>query len=94
MFKSLQSELRQTTLEKDELPDKLEQREACDSYDWENLVGHHNIEDPVNIISATKWNLVPPINIIKYYRAFKPLILRENDLIDIRPRRKISKEQF
>lgn len=50
MFKSLQTELRHTRLERDELQEKLEHQEECCYVNWEDLIGHNNIEDPVNMI--------------------------------------------
>ena len=52
------------------------------------------IEQPENVITSAMKNLAPPISIFQYYKAFKPLILKVNDLPDIRPRNNISKKQF
>jgi len=94
MFKALQTELRQTRSEKEELQEKIKLQEEHNTINWENLLGQNNIEDSVNMISATMKNLTPPISIFQYYQAYKPLILKWSSLPDLRNHSHLSEEQF
>ena len=76
-IKTFKAELQQTTNERDELQAKEEehQENTYDILQWENLLGYNKINDPVNTIAATIKNLAPPISIVQYYLAYKPMIL-------------------
>lgn len=95
IFKSLHAELRQTTSEKDELQEKIEQQEKCTLINWENLLGRSKIEDPVNMISATMENLAtPPVSTFQFHQAYKTLILKWSTLPDLKNQSILSTEQF
>lgn len=95
-LKTLKTELRQVTTERDELQGRLEQQEeeATQHPKWDNLLGLSKIEDPGNLITATMKNLPPPISIYQYYQAYKPMIFNWSNLPDLKIQSHLSKEQF
>jgi hypothetical protein len=95
-LKTLKAELQQTTNERDELQAKEEehQENTSDLLQWEHLLGYNKIEDPINTIAATMKNLAPPISIVQYYLAYKPMILNWSSLPDVRTKSHLSQEQF
>ena len=95
-MKTLKTELRQATTERDDLQEKLEQQEE-DSPEypkWNDLLGLSKTEDPGNLITATMKNLPPPISIYQYYQAYKPMIFNTSNLPDLKLQTHLSKEQF
>ena len=95
-LKTLKTELRQATTERDDLQEKLEQQEE-DSPEypkWNDLLGLSKTEDPGNLITATMKNLPPPISIYQYYQAYKPMIFNTSNLPDLKLQTHLSKEQF
>ena len=95
-FRNLKAELQQAISENDDLQEILEQQEevASGHLQWENLLELNTIKDPSNSIAATMKFLPPSISIFQYYKAYKPLILKESALPDIRNKIEISEEQF
>ena len=47
-----------------------------------------------NTITVTMKNLAPPISIFQYYKAYKPMILAQSKLPDLRSKTHVSHEQF
>lgn len=59
-----------------------------------HLLGVDKIENSKNMNTITIKNLTPPINIIQYYQAYKPMILKWSNLPDIQHKSQLSQEQF
>ena len=93
-LKNLKTELSRATQERDDLQTRMEQQEEADLMQWQNLFGEGKIEDPANLITATRKNLPPPISIYQYYLAYKPMILKQSNLPDLKARSQLSREQF
>jgi hypothetical protein len=95
-FKSLKAELYHTTQERDKLQTKIEQQQEENPAELqaEELLEDDKIKHSGNLIVVTMKNLPPPINIFQYYEAYKPMILKNSNLPDIRNKSHISQEQF
>lgn len=95
-LQNLKLALNQITTERDELQTKLEQTEKDKSelQKLNHLLEATTIEDSGNRILAVMRNLAPPISIFQYYQAFKPLILQQSNLPDIRLKTYQTKDQF
>ena len=95
-FCNLKLALIQVTTERDELQTRLEQLEndRTKSQKWHQLLDEKTIEDSANAITAITRNLAPPISIYQYYRGFKPLILQQSSLPDIRLKSQLTRDQF
>ena len=73
--------------------DQIEEDRA-ESQNWHQILDVNTIEDPTNAITTITRNLAPPISIFQYYRAFKPLILQQSNLPDIRLKSQFTRDQF
>ena len=95
-LRNLKAELQQAISERDDLQGRLEQQEeeATEHPQWQSLLGLDKIEDPENLITATMKNLPPPISIYQYYQVYKPIILKWNNLPDLKMRSHLSKMEF
>ena len=103
-LRNLKGELHQATTERDELQARIDQQEDTrdtlgegnrDNFaNWATLIEQEKIEDTDNLISATRKNLAPPVSIFQYYQAYKPMILNQSSLPDLRCKTHLSHEQF
>lgn len=95
-FGNLKTQLHNVTLERDELQGRMEQQDEnmVTLGEFEPLLHQDKIEDPSNLISATRRNLAPPVSIHQYYRVYKPIILKVSNLPDIRYKTYLSKQEF
>ena len=95
-LRTLKSELQQATTERDDLQGRLEQQEeeASAHFTWEKFLDLNKMEEPGNMIAATMKNLPPPISIYQYYQAFRPMILKANNMPDLKTQTHLSKEEF
>ena len=93
-FKTLKTALQQAIQERDEIQVRMEQQQEEEPLKWEKLLGLDKIEHTSNIIEATMKSLAPPISIVQYYQAYKPLIFETSGLPDLKNQIHISAEQF